>query len=884
MIAISGLILGLGVTQARADYVPPVAFQTSTINVGQTVTVYVNGDINDWQPTEDACIAVGFTDANHNSSNFIKTGFAHWHLGMIGAIGGTKKTLAPVFGDSAYTTTKKLHPLQMTYNALSPKNVNDGFDLVVAYYPYWDCVSGPASSPIIARLTILGPNAKAPAAPTGLKALTVTKTSVTLSWNEVPGATNYQLFLDGQPVYFGSNNPQTDTTKTFNSFSVGSTHSFGVAANNNIGSSVQAKVTVTLQGLDPIPLAVSTANVTDIAYNKATVQWLPVPGADRYSVEISPSASPASEISVTSLQFTGLTGETNYTVSIKSGSDGGFASEKTITFTTAVDPANLPQAPTNLKVTNVSKNSAAFSWNSVDKATSYNVLVNGIKVATGIATTSYNVQNLPSNSKISLAVEGVSDKGIGNRTTFMDFYTQIDPAATLPPGPIVAGGCSLMLDYYQHCSWYAVDRTVSYKIYLDDSLVATVSALTTSYDLYWLSLGSHKFQVEPVNTYGSAGKWTNNLTISRPPSLDNIPIQNFVISNVSDTGAVLTWDAVPGAKGYDISLGNQFGTYATTSTNSVTLNQFKPGRVYVLSVQAFNDTSRTMTPVEAPWINTTGTFVPFPAPSAVTGVLTRGTKTTSTFLEWEPVENATAYSVTLGNDAPITTDMPGMTLSNLSPAREYSVKIRPIGEQSTSAVTQFTFMTAGGSGRVSGTVLATGATKVTWAAAAGAKGYKVYVAGKLVATLGKVLTYTVTTPFGRYDDLIVVKSVNSKNVLSQLGTYSYKSGASVKLGTVAFAVGKSDLTAASKKALDKLATTVESHGFSKASIVVNVQTTKKVSTAQATALAASRADAIKTYLQPKLPWFISIETKTTASTKADSSTLSATWTEFVVGP
>ncbi|NUP24353.1 MAG: chitinase [Streptomyces sp.] len=93
-------------------------------------------------------------------------------------------------------------------------------------------------------ISLVGPGVdtgQPPAVPTGLKAGTVTSSSVALSWSPVPGATSYAVYRDGTKVQTA-----TGTSATIGGLSPSTAYSFQVAAVNDAGESAKsATVTAT---------------------------------------------------------------------------------------------------------------------------------------------------------------------------------------------------------------------------------------------------------------------------------------------------------------------------------------------------------------------------------------------------------------------------------------------------------------------------------------------------------------------------------------------------------------------------------------------------------------------------------------------------------------
>ncbi|WP_069170420.1 chitinase [Streptomyces griseus] len=90
-----------------------------------------------------------------------------------------------------------------------------------AYYADDLTLTGPAGDPVVV-----------PAAPTGLRAGTVTSSSVPLSWTASSGATGYQVYRDGAKVL-----TTTGTSATVTGLAASTTYSFQVTAVNAAGES-----------------------------------------------------------------------------------------------------------------------------------------------------------------------------------------------------------------------------------------------------------------------------------------------------------------------------------------------------------------------------------------------------------------------------------------------------------------------------------------------------------------------------------------------------------------------------------------------------------------------------------------------------------------------
>jgi len=121
-----------------------------------------------------------------------------------------------------------------------------------------------------------------PATPSGISAISPDTGSIVVSWNSVPGASGYDIEVDGTVV---DNGPATSYTHS--GLQPGTSHSYRVRAKNIIGTSEWSNTITATTQVPPDPPGVPenvTASATD-SYN-ILVEWDESAGATGYDIEV----------------------------------------------------------------------------------------------------------------------------------------------------------------------------------------------------------------------------------------------------------------------------------------------------------------------------------------------------------------------------------------------------------------------------------------------------------------------------------------------------------------------------------------------------------------------------------------------------------------------
>jgi outer membrane protein OmpA-like peptidoglycan-associated protein len=139
-------------------------------------------------------------------------------------------------------------------------------------------------------------------------------------------------------------------------------------------------------------------------------------------------------------------------------------------------------------------------------------------------------------------------------------------------------------------------------------------------------------------------------------------------------------------------------------------------------------------------------------------------------------------------------------------------------------------------------------TRVQWAGSLGATGYRIYVGGCVVATVGtNVSSLTISRLLGPNSG-VAVQAIGDDGTGSAIVRGVYRPGVNVKIGTITFWGDSAKLTIAAKRTLNTLAALVKSQGFTSLTIRGFTEKHAHGSAKFRKKLSAARAAAVKSYL------------------------------------
>lgn len=343
---------------------------------------------------------------------------------------------------------------------------------------------------------------------------------------------------------------------------------------------------------------------------EVTLTWDASIGATGYSVYRSNGSLVG--LSTTATFKSTFPASTSDSVYVKATNPGGASSASTpVAFLTT------PGAPENLHVT-IDSGRATLTWNPVAGASSYNVTYNG--VTTSNASTSFNLDGNPGSS-FEVTVNALNATGMGPGATI---------SVTLPP----EAPSNLKADVKNNTAtltWDAPDGADGYKVYVDGKFNKIVSSTSTTVDVQ----ANSSVAVEAYNNGGTSAK-----TFVSASGIPSAP--NNLTWNANDTeGATsfnITWDASPGATGYNVYFNSSFKKMVTTSNTTFSLPYDTSG---VFSVEAFNTAGTSAA--------NSVTLTAQPTVGSVNASISSGTVSVS----WAGSDYAQGYRVAYANADPV---------------------------------------------------------------------------------------------------------------------------------------------------------------------------------------------------------------------------------------
>ncbi|ASR46194.1 hypothetical protein B4V02_05565 [Paenibacillus kribbensis] len=427
-------------------------------------------------------------------------------------------------------------------------------------------------------------------------ATTATNSSITLDWDDVAGATTYELKRDGVSIYSGSESQLTDNT----GLAAATTYTYTLVAKSSVGESSPASVQV--KTADPAPA--TPANLTGTATTTGIkLSWNAADNAESYELKRDgQEVYTGSDLTYTD---TGLTSSTNYTYTLVAKNGSGESSPASVQVKTAdpmpadptpTDPTPTtpapatPATPTNLTGT-ATATSIMLSWNAADSAESYELQRDGQVVYTGseltytdsglTASTSYTYTLVAKNgtgesSPASLQVK-TADPMPADPTPTDPMPTDPTPTTPAPATPATPTGTATTTSI--KLSWNAADNAESYELKRDGQVVYSGNDLTYT-DTGLTASTSYTYTLVAKNGTGESSPVSVQVKTADPAPQSRRHPSPATPTNLTGTATTtsikLSWNAADNAENYELKRdgqlvysGNEL-TYTDTGLTSST--------------------------------------------------------------------------------------------------------------------------------------------------------------------------------------------------------------------------------------------------------------------------------------------------------------------------
>eukprot|EP01029_Cantina_marsupialis_P024669 TRINITY_DN6398_c0_g2_i1.p1 TRINITY_DN6398_c0_g2~~TRINITY_DN6398_c0_g2_i1.p1 ORF type:complete len:1210 (-),score=31.22 TRINITY_DN6398_c0_g2_i1:253-3882(-) len=217
-----------------------------------------------------------------------------------------------------------------------------------------------------------------PATPTGLTASSITHNSMTISWNAVDDADDYDLQVKASSSStWATIEDLTVASYEYTGLAASTSYDFRVRASNAAGASSystdQSATTLEEPSVPDVPANVNASNLT---YNSFTISWDAVIDADDYDLQVRESGGSWQSFNTgsTSYDYTSASENTTYEYRVRANNEVGSGNYSEIgTLTT--EPLPVPGTPTGLSASNISSSSFSLSWDAMEFANNYDVQI-----------------------------------------------------------------------------------------------------------------------------------------------------------------------------------------------------------------------------------------------------------------------------------------------------------------------------------------------------------------------------------------------------------------------------------------------------------------------------------------------------------------------------
>lgn len=370
-----------------------------------------------------------------------------------------------------------------------------------------------------ATATVTTATRPVPDQPTGLTASPLSESSIQLSWNTMPYADQYAVYLCGDNCpqsYYLPLDTVTDTAYVSTGLVASTTYAFEVAALNSSGSSAPCHPVSAVTSAPSVTVPGTPAGVSADTFNTVYIQvlWQMSSGATTYNVYRSTQeAAGYVKIDATaglSYADTTVLQNTTYYYKISGQNSAGESGQSaSVTVTTS----EIVSAPTGLTATALSSDSIQLSW-----ASSQNV--NGYKIyrATSASGPFVNISSPTSASYYDAGLNSgttyyytVSALGVTTESAQCDAVSVTTETVSLPPETPAGLAAEATSKSSISVTYNSVNGAQLYKIYTSTSANGTYTLLSstssTSYNHRNLDMQStHYYKVSASNASGESAQ------------------------------------------------------------------------------------------------------------------------------------------------------------------------------------------------------------------------------------------------------------------------------------------------------------------------------------------------------------------------------------------
>ncbi|WMI68290.1 fibronectin type III domain-containing protein [Mangrovimonas sp. YM274] len=409
--------------------------------------------------------------------------------------------------------------------------------------------------------TLTPPDTEAPSVPTGLNAINLTETGVTLNWlasTDNVDVVDYEVFQDGNSLGFSGGALTFDITGLTAATSYNFTVTALDAATNVSLPSTALEVTTLTPPDTEAPSAPTGLNATNLTETGFILNWLASTdnvGVVDYEVFQDGNSLGFSGGTLT-FDITGLTAATtyNFTVTALDAATNVSLPSTALEVTTLTPPPDeeAPSVPLGLNATNITQTGATLNWQaSTDNVgvVDYQIFQDGNLIGTSGGALTLGVTGLSSDTTYSFTVSAVdAASNVSAQSTALPVTTLNAPDIEAPSIPTGLSATNVS-DTGVTLNWEASTDNVGvvdYEVFQDGVSIG-LSEGALSFGIIGLTPETtYDFTVSAIDASDNASNQSAILQVTTlsPPDTEapSIPT-GLSATNVSDTGVTLNWEA-----------------------------------------------------------------------------------------------------------------------------------------------------------------------------------------------------------------------------------------------------------------------------------------------------------------------------------------------------
>ncbi len=430
-----------------------------------------------------------------------------------------------------------------------------------------------------------------------------TSNSIQLKWGQSSNAQYYALFQKVNGSWKMIAKDLTDTTALIKNLKPGTTYTYCVRPYAVVDKVVYWAKNYTELTTATGPVTPSNFKKVSVTESSANMTWSSSQGATGYRIFVYNKTTGKWDIAVKSVKSTSCTipslkENTNYIFAVRAYYNNGKEIFWSPSFPVAsVTTAGIPNAPTNLTVSDSSDSSVTLSWKKGANASGYyiykyNTTTKKWEKLTSTKSTSAKITGLSENTVYSFAVRSYNN--VGTKVLLSKTFPTIKAVVGLTAPKTVTAYNNKTTSV--SLKWDKVSAATGYRIFVYNTDTKSWDIAVKSTNKTYTTVSSLKpgtnyiFAVRPYFNTGSNILWANGFTkVDTNTLIDKVT--NFT-GTVSGSKATFTWNNVNGADGYVIysydPSTEKYTTEVISTGNTATINNLtKTNTKYYYVVRAY---------------------------------------------------------------------------------------------------------------------------------------------------------------------------------------------------------------------------------------------------------------------------------------------------------